>query len=85
MVAIGVGGKRIVALVLAGWFCVLLAGHPCTAAPPQGKPAGEMRWALYVTLATAWFDPGEVVGVLTPFWVLYAIHKAGSPMGCECT
>ena len=40
------------------------------------KPAGEMRWALYVTLSPAWFDPGEVVGVLTPFWVLYALHDA---------
>ena len=35
-----------------------------------------MRWALYVTLSPAWFDPGEVVGVLTPFWVLYALHDA---------
>jgi peptide/nickel transport system substrate-binding protein len=24
----------------------------------------------------AWFDPGEVVGVITPFWVLYALHDA---------
>ena len=23
-----------------------------------------------------WFDPGEVVGVITPFWVLYALHDA---------
>jgi len=29
-----------------------------------------------VTLSPAWFDPGEVVGVLTPFWVLYALHDA---------
>ena len=41
------------------------------------KPEGEMRWALYVTLAPAWFDPGEIVGsFLTPFWVLYAMHDA---------
>ena len=45
-----------------------------------------MRWALYVTLPSAWFDPAEVVGVLTPFWVLYALHDAlvkpmpGNPM-----
>jgi peptide/nickel transport system substrate-binding protein len=46
-------------------------------AAAQTKPEGEMRWALYVTLAPAWFDPGEsVVGVLTPFWVLYALHDA---------
>jgi ABC-type transport system substrate-binding protein len=35
-----------------------------------------MRWALYVTLSPVWLDPGEVVGLITPFWVLYAIHDA---------
>jgi peptide/nickel transport system substrate-binding protein len=50
------------------------APRPATA---QGKPEGEMRFALYVTLANAWFDPGESpVGVLTPFWVMYALHDA---------
>src|SRR5678816_1792985 len=43
----------------------------------QSKPEGEMRFALYVTLAPAWLDPGEATpGVLTPFWVLYALHDA---------
>jgi len=52
----------------------LLAGRPDPALA-QVKPEGEMRWALYVTLAPAWFDPGESpVGVLTPFWVLFALH-----------
>jgi hypothetical protein len=40
---------------------LLLLGD--VAAQPQAaayKPEGEMRWALYVTLAPAWFDPGEV-------------------------
>jgi len=46
-------------------------------AAPQAKPEGEMRWALYVTLAPAWFDPGETTaGFLTPFWILYALHDA---------
>ncbi|MSP00459.1 MAG: hypothetical protein EXR07_05325 [Acetobacteraceae bacterium] len=36
-----------------------------------------MRWALYVTLAPAWLDRGEVVpGTIAPFWVLYALHDA---------
>src|SRR5207237_2897919 len=35
-----------------------------------------MRWALYVTLSPVWFDPAEVVGVITPFWVIYALHDA---------
>ncbi len=55
------------ALLLAG-----LTGH----AGAQTKPEGEMRWALYVTLSPVWFDPGEVMGLLTRFWVLYAIHDA---------
>jgi peptide/nickel transport system substrate-binding protein len=45
-------------------------------AEAQAKPEGEMRWALYVTLSPAWFDPGEVSGQLTPFWILYALHDA---------
>jgi peptide/nickel transport system substrate-binding protein len=64
----------LVALVLL--LCVSLwLGHSASI-QAQTKPAGEMRWALYVTLAPTWFDPGEVVGVLTPFWVLYALHDA---------
>ena len=51
------------------------SAQPRPASPT--KPEGEMRWALYVTLAPAWFDPGEVTGgFLTPFWVLYALHDA---------
>jgi peptide/nickel transport system substrate-binding protein len=43
----------------------------------QTKPDGEMRWALYVTVPPAWFDPAEVPpGTITPFWVLYAMHDA---------
>ena len=68
--------------------CLLLAGVPLAAGPftsahaqakpeSQAKPEGEMRWALYVTIAPLWFDPGEsVIGVLTPFWVVYALHDA---------
>jgi peptide/nickel transport system substrate-binding protein len=52
----------------------------------QTKPEGEIRYAFYVTIAPAWFDPGEVTGFITPFWVLYAVHDAlvktmpGKPM-----
>src|SRR5262245_65801980 len=60
------------ALVLVSLVLAALPG-PVAA---QGKPEGEMRWALYVTLTPTWFDPGEVSGQLTPFWVLYALHDA---------
>src|SRR3989441_3009883 len=56
--------------------CALLGAGCVEPAASQSKPEGEMRWALYVTLPPLWFDPGEVVGVITPFWVLYALHDA---------
>jgi peptide/nickel transport system substrate-binding protein len=59
-------------ILLVSGFAGEAAGQPKPAAPP--KPEGEMRWALYVTLAPLWFDPGDVAGFITPFWVLYAIH-----------
>ena len=64
------------ALVSVILVVTLLLGAGLTPAAAQAKPEGEMRWALYVTLAPAWFDPAEVVGVLTPFWVLTALHDA---------
>jgi peptide/nickel transport system substrate-binding protein len=67
-------GRRRFAL---GLLCaaLLTAGFSESTAA-QDKPEGEMRWALYLTLSPIWFDPGEVVGVITPFWVLYALHDA---------
>ena len=67
--------KRLVmvALIVAA-FVGETAAQPRTT--PAAKPEGEMRWALYVTLAPSWFDPAETTGQLTPFWVLYALHDA---------
>jgi len=70
---------RRLSLVLAAG----LAGAVLLAAPSlhaQTKPEGEMRLALYVTLSPVWFDPGEVAGQLTPFWVLYAHYALVKPM-----
>src|SRR5512147_2684051 len=65
----------VIALLLAAALATDAAAQ--TRPAPAAKPEGEMRWALYVTLAPAWFDPGEVSGGnLTPFWVLYAMHDA---------
>src|SRR5256712_13599543 len=74
------------ALTSIGLSFVLLFGGLLGEATGQPKPEGEMRWALYVTLSPVWFDPGEVVGLITPVGVLYAIHDAlvkpmpGQPM-----
>src|SRR5256886_2973276 len=55
---------------------IVLAGGFVDTAGAQSKPEGEMRWALYVTLSPVWFDPSEVIGQLTPFWILYGLHDA---------
>jgi len=70
--------RRPIALVLAAALIavVLTIASPPPGAVAQARPEGEMRWALYVTLSPQWFDPAEVIGVLTPFWVMYALHDA---------
>ena len=69
-------GTRRVALGLVLSLLLALVVPAPREASGQSKPDGEMRWALYVTLSPLWFDPAEVVGVITPFWVLYALHDA---------
>jgi peptide/nickel transport system substrate-binding protein len=64
-------------LAITGWLCPLLMGQVAAAATPAYTPQGEMRWALYVTISPAWFDPGQVAVVgATPFWFAYALHDA---------
>ena len=44
--------------------------------PAAGAPEGQLTWAVHVSLAPTWFDPGETAGIITPFMFLYAIHDA---------
>jgi peptide/nickel transport system substrate-binding protein len=39
-------------------------------------PEGQLTTAVHVSLAPAWFDPAETVGIITPFMFLYALHDA---------
>ena len=73
---------RCLALATSIALSALLACAPVTEvaaqpkSPPAAKPEGEVRWALYVTMSPQWFDPGEVLGNINPFWFLYAMHDA---------
>src|SRR5262245_36322390 len=72
---------------LARVFAVAIWSISLTVAPASAVPEGEMRWALYVTISPAWFDPGEsATAGLNSFWIGYALHDAlvkpmpGKPM-----
>src|SRR3990170_4733737 len=56
-------------------FAMIVGGPGLAAA--QTKPEGEMRFALYVTIAPAWLDPGEAPpGFFSSFWLMYGVHDA---------
>src|SRR5262252_8467246 len=42
----------------------------------KGASAGQMTWAMHITLAPTWFDPAETGALLTPYLCLRALHDA---------
>jgi len=49
-------------------------------------PSGTMTIAMHVSLAPAWFDPGETGGYVTAYMVTYGLHDAlvkAMPEGLE--
>ena len=68
--------QRFTSATILAWAAI--AGGAGSAAA-QTKPEGEMRFALYVTVAPAWLDPAEAgPGFGTPFWIIYgAARRAG--------
>jgi peptide/nickel transport system substrate-binding protein len=61
---------------VAGW--ALWHGWPSRhrALAQKGVPAGQMTWAMHITLAPTWFDPAETGALLTPYICLRALHDA---------
>jgi peptide/nickel transport system substrate-binding protein len=42
----------------------------------RAAPEGQMTWAVHISIAPAWFDPGEHAGIITSMMVFYAMHDA---------
>jgi peptide/nickel transport system substrate-binding protein len=61
---------------LLGVIVPLLLALPGLAPRADAAPEGQMSWAVHVTLAPRWLDPGETESAITPFLVLYALHDA---------
>ena len=70
-------GRLMSGLAVAFSLWIFLPWEVLGAAARSPQPTGEMRWALYVTISPAWFDPGQVAVVGgTPLWFGYALHDA---------
>ncbi|MGH7334244.1 MAG: ABC transporter substrate-binding protein [Candidatus Rokuibacteriota bacterium] len=61
--------RPLLALILG---LILLAGL----VPEPAVAQAPMTWAVHISLAPTWFDPGEHTGVITLMKVLYALHDA---------
>ena len=66
-----VSRRDVLALTALG---LVAAGAPAVAR--ASAPAGQLTWALHVTVPPTWLDPAETQGLITPFMVLYALHDA---------
>jgi peptide/nickel transport system substrate-binding protein len=64
-------GRRPLVLALA---LALLVALPAPRA--AGAAEGQMSWAVHVSIAPAWFDPGEHPGIITSMMIFYALHDA---------
>jgi len=62
-----------VSVALVALLVAVIAAAPPA---PAEAPAGQVTWAIGVSLPPAWFDPAEATGLLTPFAVYYALHDA---------
>src|SRR5712692_5117607 len=67
-------GRAAIALVALLIAPLAIFGNPSAAR--ADAPAGQVTWAVSVSLPPAWFDPAEATGTLIPFSVYYALHDA---------
>ena len=65
-------------MIRSSTIALLLASSAALGAlgPVDAAPDGQMTWAVHVTLAARWLDPGDTEGTITPFLTLYALHDA---------
>ena len=50
---------------------VVVAAGP---SPARAAPQGQLTWAVHISLAPTWFDPGEMPSLITPYMVMYALR-----------
>src|SRR5438105_15546779 len=55
-------------------MCALVLAAALIPVPVAAQ--AQMTWAVHISLAPTWFDPGEHTGNITLMMVLYAVHDA---------
>jgi peptide/nickel transport system substrate-binding protein len=80
--------RRAFPVLILVLLAVSVTAGPAAAAPEAGSeaPAGQVTWAVHISLAPVYFEPAEAPGIVTPFMIYYALHDAlvkpmpGNPM-----
>jgi peptide/nickel transport system substrate-binding protein len=57
-------------------LAALVIALSCAGSAPASNHESRLTWAVHITLAARWLDPGETESAITPFLVLYALHDA---------
>jgi peptide/nickel transport system substrate-binding protein len=66
---------RVLVLVLLAFSGLI--GPAATGPEARAEaPAGQVTWAVHISLAPVYFEPAEAPGIITPFMVYYALHDA---------
>jgi peptide/nickel transport system substrate-binding protein len=60
--------------LLAASALGLLTGTPRIAR--AAAPAGQLTWAMHVSVPPTWFDPADTQAIISPYMILYALHDA---------
>jgi peptide/nickel transport system substrate-binding protein len=71
--------RRPVPVLILTLLLALLAPYVATPVEAQARadaPAGQMTWAVHISLAPVWFDPAEHTGIISVMMVLTAVHDA---------
>src|SRR5262245_59913987 len=68
-------GREFISGAALGVLVVLLAAVIPARPPAHAEgPAGQVVWAVSVSLPPSWFYPADANGLLIPFIVYYALH-----------
>ena len=61
---------------LAAIVVALLIFAPPSPHGIHAASEGQLAWAVHISIASMWFDPGEHPGTITPMMTYYALHDA---------